>query len=74
MKFESFLLHPNIMAGVVRSIERALCAKIEHRTLKGVDYTKPPRDVEFTHPQRKHQRRRDQAGAKQSGVRTSATH
>lgn len=61
---------------VVRSIERVLGAKIERRTLKGFDYTKPvpARDAEFARPPREHQRRRDQAGAKQLGVRTFATH
>jgi len=61
---------------VVRSIERVLGAKIERRTLKGFDYTKPApaRDAEFARPPREPQRRRDQTGAKQSGVRTSATH
>ncbi len=61
---------------VVRSIERVLGAKIERRTLKGFDYTKPApaRDAEFARPPREPQRRRDQTGAKQSGVRTSANH
>lgn len=61
---------------VVRSIERVLGAKIERRTLKGFDYTKPApaRDAEFARPPREHQRRRDQTGAKQLGVRTFATH
>jgi len=61
---------------VVRSIERILGAKIERRTLKGFDYTKPApaRDAEFARPPREPQRRRDQTGAKQLGVRTSANH
>ncbi len=61
---------------VVRSIERVLGAKIERRTLKGFDYTKPApaRDAEFARPPREQQRRRDQSGAKQPGVRTSANH
>ena len=61
---------------MVRSIERVLGAKIERRTLKGFDYTKPApaRDAEFARPPREPQRRRDQTGAKQSGVRTPATH
>ena len=62
---------------VVRSIERVLGAKIERRTLKGFDYTKPApaRDAEFARPPREPQRRRDQTGVKQQpGVRTSANH
>jgi ATP-dependent RNA helicase RhlE len=73
---DAFTLITQEDESLVRSIERALGAKIERRTLKGFDYTKPApaRDAEFTRPPREHQRRRDQAGAKQSGVRTSATH
>jgi len=61
---------------MVRSIERVLGAKIERRTLKGFDYTKPApaRDAEFARPPREPQRRRDLTGAKLSGVRTSANH
>jgi ATP-dependent RNA helicase RhlE len=61
---------------VVRSIERVLGAKIERRTLKGFDYTKPApaRDAEFARPPREPQHRRNQTDAKQSGVRTSANY
>src|SRR5512143_3550879 len=70
----TFITHPE--EPLVRSIERVLGAKIERRTLKGFDYTKPvpARDAEFARPPREHQRRRDQTGAKQLGVRTFATH
>ncbi len=61
---------------MVRSIERVLGSKIERRTLKGFDYTKsaPARDAEFARPPREPQRRREHPGAKQTGVRTTATH
>jgi ATP-dependent RNA helicase RhlE len=59
---------------MVSSIERVLGEKIERRTCKGFDYHKaaPAKDVEFARPPRQPQRRREQAGAKQSGARTHA--
>ena len=73
---DAFTLITREDEAVVRSIERVLGAKIERRTLKGFDYTKPApaRDAEFARPPREPQRRRDQPGAKQPGVRTSANH
>jgi ATP-dependent RNA helicase RhlE len=73
---DAFTLITREDESLVRSIERVLGAKIERRTLKGFDYTKPApaRDAEFARPPREPQRHRDQTGAKQPGVRTSATH
>jgi ATP-dependent RNA helicase RhlE len=61
---------------MVRSIERVLGVNIGRRALKGFDYTKPApaRDAEFARPPREPQRRREKPGAKQPGLRVSATH
>ncbi len=54
---------------MVRNIERVLGEKVDRRTLKGFDYSKPApaRDAEFARPPRVPQRRNTQ---KKSGIRT----
>jgi ATP-dependent RNA helicase RhlE len=59
---------------MVRSIERVLNEKVERRTIKGFDYSKPApsRDSEFARPPREPQRRRTQEKPTPSGTRTAS--